>query len=357
MNNSHNVIASVMESSKGRMIGDGLEAADIDEILDKCSGWGDWYEVVTSIGDRYEELAEDRLRTNNDLSAGIYLWKACMYYHYAQFYMFERPDLREAGQKRKVALYDRAAPYLYPPAERINIPFDGLSIPGFLRKPVGTVNPPCAILIGGLESTKEESYLFENMCHHRGMATFAFDGPGQGEMFFQTKIRPDFERFTSAVIDYLETRTDIDDSKFGILGRSFGGYYAPRSAAHDKRIAACVCWGVLYELDSFWWDMHEMTRNGFTYCAGETDPEKGRKELQCINLSDCAEEIECALYLQHGVKDDLIPFSQALRLEKEAVNAKEIVTHYEPEGIHCCHNLYHVTRLPMADFLATHLTN
>ena len=39
LNNSHNVIASVMESSKGRMIGDGLEAADIDEILDKCSGW------------------------------------------------------------------------------------------------------------------------------------------------------------------------------------------------------------------------------------------------------------------------------------------------------------------------------
>ena len=187
------------------------------------------------------------------------------------------------------------------------------------------------------------------------MATFAFDGPGQGEMFFQTKIRPDFERFTSAVLDYLETRSDIDTSKFGVLGRSFGGHYAPKSAAHDKRIVVCVCWGVLYELQTYWWDMHDITRNGFTYCAGETDPEKGRETLKFIDLSDCSDKISCALYLQHGMKDDLIPFNQATRLEKEAVNAKEIVTQYEPGGNHCCHNIYHVTRLPMADYLAKHL--
>ena len=357
MTETSDVIAAVMESSKGRMIGDGLEAADIDEILLRCSGWGDWYEVVTRIGDRYEQLAEISLSEGSSISAGVYLWRACMYYHYAQFYMFENPDLREAGQKKKVELYNRAAPLFFPPAERIDIPFEGFTIPGFLRKPRGVKNPRCAVLIGGLESTKEESYLFEHMCHDRGMATFAFDGPGQGEMFFQSKIRPDFERFTSAVLDYLETRNDIDPSKFGVLGRSFGGYYAPRSAAHDKRIAVCVCWGVLYELETYWWDMHDITRNGFTYCAGETDPEMGKERLKFINLSDCSNKITCALYLQHGMKDDLIPYGQAIRLEKEAVNAKEVVTQYEPDGIHCCHNLYHSTRLPMADFLAKHLVD
>ena len=357
MSEHSDVIAGVMESSKGRMIGDGLEAADIDEILERCTGWGDWYEVVTGIGDRYEAMAEESLAAGSDVTAGVCLWRACMYYHYAQFYMFERPDLREAGQQRKVALYNRAAPLFFPPAERIDVPFEGFAIPGFLRKPPGIERPRCAILIGGLESTKEESYLFERMCHDRGMATFAFDGPGQGEMYFQTRIRPDFERFTSAVLDELETRDDIDPSRFGVLGRSFGGYYAPRSAAHDKRIAACVCWGAMYELQTYWWDMHEITRNGFTYCAGETDPAKGRERLKFIDLADCVDRIECALYLQHGMKDDLIPFGQARRLEAEAVNASEIVTHYEPGGIHCCHNLYHTTRMPMADFLARHLVD
>ena len=137
MTETSDVIAAVMESSKGRMIGDGLEAADIDEILMRCSGWGDWYEVVTGIGDRYEQLAETSLSDGSNISAGVNLWRACMYYHYAQFYMFENPELREAGQRKKVALYNRAAPLFFPPAERIDIPFEGFTIPGFLRKPPG----------------------------------------------------------------------------------------------------------------------------------------------------------------------------------------------------------------------------
>ncbi|MEE9273687.1 MAG: alpha/beta hydrolase [bacterium] len=349
---SREVIAEVMESSKARMIGDGLQPADMEEILARCTGWGDWYEVLTDIGDRYESLAEGRRAGGHAVSAGEMLWRACMYYHYAQFYMFERPDLREAGQKKKVDLYRRAAPLFHPPAERVEIPLDAFSIPGYLRLPPGAERPPCVILIGGLESTKEESFLFERMCLDRGMATFAFDGPGQGEMFFQTPMRPDFERFTSAVIDHLETRAEIDAARLGVLGRSLGGHYAPKSAAHDGRISVCVCWGALYELQTFWEEMNAVTRNGFTYCSGNTDPARGKETLRFIDLSGWAEEIRCSLYIQHGMKDDLIPFSQAERLEREAVNASEIVTQYEPEGIHCCHNLAHVSRHPMADHLA-----
>ncbi len=349
---SKDLIAEVMESSKGRMIGDGLRAADLDEILKRCTGWDDWYEVVTGIGDRYERMAEDCLANGHSISAGEMLWRASMYYHYAQFYMFERPDLREAGQKKKVELYKRAAPLFFPAAERVEIPFEGFTIPGYLRLPPGVAKLPCALLIGGLESTKEESFLFERMCHDRRMATFAFDGPGQGEMFFQTKIRGDFERFTSAVIDYLETRPEIDASRLGVLGRSLGGHYAPKSAAHDKRISVCVCWGVLYDLESYWDTLEHITRRGFVYCSGNTDPVKANEDLKVINLSGWAEKITCSLYLQHGMQDQIIPFSQAQWLEREAVNAKEIVKQYEPNGNHCCHNMYHLTRHSMADHLA-----
>lgn len=348
---SDNTITEMMESNKGRMVADGLHAADIDEIIERCSSWDDWYQVLTDIGDRYEQLGEKSISTKSKISAGELLWRASICYHYAQFYMFENPALREAGQKKKVELYERAAPLFFPPAERMTVSLDNFSIPGYLRLPRGVNNPKCVILIGGLESTKEESFLFERLLLDRGMATFAFDGPGQGEMFFQTPMRPDFERFTSAIIDHLEQVPDIDSSKFGILGRSLGGHYAPKSAACDKRIAVCVCWSVLYDLKDYWWDMHEITRNGFTYCAGETDPEKGKETLEFIDLSDFSDKITCNLYIQHGMKDDLIPFSQATRLEKEAINAKEIITQYEPEGDHCCHNIAHSTRHPMADYL------
>ena len=112
------------------------------------------------------------------------------------------------GQRRKVELFDRAAPHLSPAGERVEIAFEGATIPGYLRLPAAAGDGPfpCCVLIGGLESTKEESHLFENLCLERGIATFAFDGPGQGEMFFEVKLGPDFERYSSAVLDHLVER-------------------------------------------------------------------------------------------------------------------------------------------------------
>ncbi len=334
------------------MFGDGIHPADLDQILAKCKNWEEWYKTVMGYCDRYAGMAEERMAGGHAISAGELFWRACMYAHYAQFYLFDRPDLREIGHHRKADLYRRAAPLFIPSAEAVSIPFEGFTIPGYLRLPPGRKRPPCVVLIGGLDSTKEESFLFERMCLDRGMATFAFDGPGQGEMFFQTKIRGDFERFTSAVVDYLQDRAEIDPSRLGVLGRSLGGHYAAKSAAHDKRFQVCICWGALYELQSYWEDMHPLSRLGFTYCSGESDPAKGKEALRLIDLSGWAERITCSLYIQHGIKDDLIPFSQAKRLEQEAVNASEVITQYEPEGNHCCHNLSHTARYPLADHLA-----
>src|SRR5262249_47960512 len=35
-------------------------------------------------------------------------------------------------------------------------------------------------------------------------------------------------------------RPDVDPERVVLVGESFGGYLAPRGAAHDKRVAACV---------------------------------------------------------------------------------------------------------------------
>jgi pimeloyl-ACP methyl ester carboxylesterase len=44
----------------------------------------------------------------------------------------------------------------------------------------------------------------------------------------------------SAVIDVVAKRPDVDADRIAIIGESFGGYLAPRAAARDRRIAACV---------------------------------------------------------------------------------------------------------------------
>jgi 2,6-dihydroxypseudooxynicotine hydrolase len=279
------ILDHVWNASGIRMMGDGVPGGDVAVARDRLRRWEEWYPFWAGRGDEYERLAHEALAKGRRLSAGELFWQACLSYHYAQFLWFHDPANRECGQRRKVELYKQAAPLFSPPAERFEIPFEGVTISGYLRLPLGrTGHAPVALMLGGLESTKEESYLFENRCLARGLATCTFDGPGQGEMYFEARLRPDFHRFASAVIDWLVARAEVDPDRIGVIGRSLGGFYAVHTAAHEPRLKVCVCWGVLFDL-SYYDTMTEPSRRGFAYVAGYEDSDKASPYLKRTSIS------------------------------------------------------------------------
>jgi len=349
-------IDSVLEIHAGRFVADGVAPQDLEAILGWVSVWDDWYPAWAEVGDRYERLGHEARQRGRLVSAGDFFWRACISYHYAQFLFFQDWETRERGQRKKQELYGLAGPLLVPPAERFDVPVDSVTVPGYLRVPPGRGPFPVVVLLGGLESTKEESYEFENALLKRGLATCAFDGPGQGEMHLQLPFQPDFERYCSAVIDWLETRPDVAADRIGLLGRSLGGYYAIRSAAADDRIRACVVWGAMCELPP-WEDLAELTRMGFHYVSGYEREEDARAALRAgIDLTGVLERLRGGLLVLHGALDHLIPAEQAERVSREAVNAEPNTLWVEAEGNHCCHNLSPIIRPGMADWLMERLT-
>ena len=342
--------------NRGRMLSDGIPYADIraaEEIAADGTD-ADWFDLWMARADFYEDLGGSAIEAGNRTSGGEWLWNASLSAHYAQFMWFHDPARREAGQRRKVALFDPGRPHLAPPAERIEIPFGEATIPGHLRLPEAAASPfACCVLIGGLESTKEESHLFENLCLDREMATFAFDGPGQGELFFELKLGPDFERCTSAVLDRLVERDEIDADRIGVLGRSLGGHYAPKSAAADDRFAACCAWGACFDLS----DLDAMpphTRRGFVYVTGMEDENRALEHLRSsIDLAAVADRIRCPTLLLHGAHDVIFGMEQVQKYRDGLVNA-DLEVQVEDDGDHCCHNMGH--RAPrMADWMADRL--
>jgi 2,6-dihydroxypseudooxynicotine hydrolase len=340
----------------GRMLSDGIPYGDLHDASVALERGEDWFGFWSARTDAYERLGEDALRAGHATSGGEWLWHASLSAHYAQFMWFHDPERRESGQRRKVDLYARAARHLRPAAERVEIPFEGVRIPGYLRLPeAGRAGPhPCVVLIGGLESTKEESLRFENLCLRRGIATFAFDGPGQGELFFDVKLGPGFERYTSAVVDHLVDRPEIDGARLGVLGRSLGGYYAARAAAADDRFRVAVSWGACFDLSDFD-DMPAHTQHGFRYVTGIDDAVVARRHLQSsLDLSDVAADLRAPLYVLHGRHDTIFSMRQVERF-REAFGRGSLVVDVEEDGDHCCHNMGQIVRPRMADWLADHL--
>ncbi len=338
----------------GRMLADGIPYQDFAAAR-ALGDLAEWLPFWVETAQRYEALGLAALDAGDRVSGGEWLWHSSLSWHYGQLMWFHEPERREHGQRKKVEMYKLAAPHLLATAERVEISFEATTIPGYLRLPAGPGPHPCAVLIGGLESTKEESYLFEALCHRRGLATFAFDGPGQGEMFFDVKLSADFDRYTSAVLDTVSARPEVDDDRIGVLGRSLGGYYAMQSAAMDKRLKVCVAWGGFSDMSDFD-GMPPHTRAGFVYVSGYEDLDEGRAYLrETFDLSPVIGSLSCPTLLIQGFHDPIFPPSQTdlLRAGLAGNDQAEIVV--EPDGDHCCHNMGQLVRPRMADYLARYL--
>src|SRR5262249_29640170 len=123
---------------------------------------------------------------------------------------------------------------------RHDIPLEGYVLRAAQGPAAPTVLMPC-----GYDSPVEEFYTLGGFeAALRGFNVVAFSGPGQAEMLHERGIPfgPDFESVVGPVIDFVERTAEndgrLDPTRIALVGRSFGGYLAPRAAAHEPRIGA-----------------------------------------------------------------------------------------------------------------------
>lgn len=188
----------------------------------------------------------------------------------------------------------------------------------------------------------------------RGMATFAFDGPGQGETWFDLGMIVEFERAVVAVLDHLKGVGSVDHDRIGLFGPSMGGYLSSRAAAVDDRIRAVAVSGASYDR----WHMIEKLQNPFDFSRNAhayrtRDIEELTEILRASTLQDLAKDITCPLLVVAGTAD-FVPMAHPERLAAEASGPTRLVV--IEGGNHVCNNRPFLYRPLVGDFLAAELT-
>jgi 2,6-dihydroxypseudooxynicotine hydrolase len=242
--------------------------------------------------------------------------------------------------------------HLDPTAERIEVAYEDGTMYGNLRRPVDATRPPLVLLIPGLDSTKEEFFHVEEVFLHRGMATFSFDGPGQGECGYTIRIRPDYEVAVSAVLDKLCGREDLDGERVAALGVSLGGYYVVRAAAFEPRLRAAVACGGGYDYGQVIAKRPPNSRATFAHYSGTTGGDDTVAFVGRMNLAGVAEKVRQPLLVVFGKRDRLVPWQHAERVAQEAPDAKLWMF---DDGNHVCMNLVYQWRPQAADWLGEQL--
>ncbi|WP_454785729.1 alpha/beta hydrolase family protein [Legionella sp. WA2024007413] len=227
---------------QGAEVGECLAIAN--QIVSGCKD--SWYDRWADFGDRNYSMGETYRKQGLHLDAKLAFLRACTYYRAAFFFLEDEPsDPRiEQALQYSISAFHEALEFFETPVEKVKIPFENITLPGYLYLNSLSNHPkPILIDTGGGDSTKEESY-FSTAAEalKRGFHCLSFEGPGQGSMLRFNKIPfiPDWERVVEKVVDFVIKRPEIDHTKIFLIGRSFGGYLAARAVTKEKRIAACI---------------------------------------------------------------------------------------------------------------------
>ena len=332
-----------------------------------------WYREWLRTAQRVEKLAQGFLDQGDRISAKECYTRASNYYRTAEFFLHtdpKDPRIVETWRKSRdcflevVALSDGLI-------EPVEIPFEGTTLPGyFCLVDKSRILRPLLMIQTGFDGTGEEICIqIASVAVKRGFNCLVFEGPGQGRVIREQHIpfRPNWETVVTPVVDFALERPEVDPERIALMGISFGGYFAPRAVAFEKRIKICIPNGGVYDfyasiMQNMPPDFEQMLDdkeaaeeidkqiyqtmktnpklrwtfgNGmFTFAA--KSPSDWIRKTRPYNMRDCADKIECHMLVVDSENDKGLP-GQAKQLYDALSCPKEFMlfTGEEGAGEHC----------------------
>src|SRR5512132_3520680 len=138
-----------------------------------------WGSEWGKLGARHEANAEELAKLGKKEAEEAY-YQAYEYYRIGRYPVPSSPAKINCYQGA-LRSFLKAAPYLDPPLERIEIPFEGKKVVGYLQIPRGVNRPPVVMHWGGVDGWKEDRRSNSEVLHKEELATFTIDMPGAGE--------------------------------------------------------------------------------------------------------------------------------------------------------------------------------
>jgi dienelactone hydrolase len=337
-----------------------------DHVGDNEKWWQEW----TVMAARIEGFGDAETKAGHALSAGSYYLRAAIYYFCGE--RFIPPSERKWETYRAcLRCFRKGIERRYPNIERVEVPYEGTTLPAWFLKADVDGPAPTAVMFDGLDNAKEMSVLFGGVeIARRGIHVLAIDGPGQGEALRLQGIpsRYDYEVPARAAYECMAKRPDVDPKRMAVMGFSMGGYYAPRAAAMEPRFAACVAWGGHWDYHESWVRRRKVMETGGTrlsappfqllWVLGKPDMEACMTKLEDYRLKDVAPKIQCPFYCIHGENDNIVPLEFAEKLYA-AVGSRDktlkVLTAHDGGSEHCQEDNRQVGVNLVADWLAERL--
>ncbi|MFO1340477.1 MAG: prolyl oligopeptidase family serine peptidase [Burkholderiaceae bacterium] len=312
-----------------------------------AAGTAAFRESWVRMADQLCALAEEDESRGRLISAGDKLGRAATYLLTAERLQAHGAPGRAALYARLLDTFAKGVALAGENCERVEIPYEGKVLSGLYVRAEGvTDRAPILVQVNGLDSTKEMKYRvgLPRWLAQRGVSSLVIDQPGTGEALrlHGLTARFDSEHWASRVVDWLETRDDVDPKRIGLEGVSLGGYYCPRAVAFEPRFACGVVWGANHD----WRDVQKrrLAKEGsfpvphywehVRWVWGAQDMDDFMRIAENVHLDGVLDRIRVPFLVTHGEKDSQIPLHWAQRTFEQLVNSpkRELKVFTDREG-------------------------
>ncbi|MCH0538265.1 alpha/beta fold hydrolase [Streptomyces sp. MUM 203J] len=344
------VLGPFVDGNRSRAFGGGLDPFVYERVTGGLDSLYRWPSALREVAEGLVGAAEGYAAGGHRLSAGEALRTAARWFHFAT--LLPHPDRELLGRTAAEAddTMRRALGYLDPGAARV----EGDTFAGWLRRPergAAEGRLPLAVVIPGLDSSKEEFHGVVDALLARGAAVCAIDGPGQGVRAATSRKRADYQVVVAELLDSLEdAHPDLETRSAGLVGMSLGGYYATVSAAHDPRVRAAVAVSGPYFLT--WDELPLFVTDTLTLRCGSAGA--AREFARGVDLRDVAGGLRCPLLVVEGGTDVVPGVANGVGLSAAVPDGTLLTV---PHGDHLVGNARADWLPATADWVVDHLTS
>ncbi|MCS7104788.1 MAG: alpha/beta fold hydrolase [Thermofilaceae archaeon] len=227
--------------------------------------------------------------------------------------------------------------------EFVRIPSAGLHLAGVLHVPLGVVRPKPVLFLHGFTGNKSEAgRLYTDMARFlcaSGYAALRFDFRCHGDSplpFEEYKISYALEDARNAA-NFLKTLSEVDASKFAVIGLSMGGGVAVNLTAGRDDVAALVLLAPALDWPELAGRATPKIEGGYVYLGGLRMKVENAAETMQFSVMNLAEQIKAPTLIVHSTDDEVVPISQSkkfyenLKVEKKLleVNGGHVFNDYQ----------------------------
>ena len=320
-----------------------------------------WHQEWSRTAQEVAAAGEAALERGDITTARRALMRSCGYWRHSEFFLNSDDSRREVAYTTGTGHFQKAVELSDGLIERIQVPFEGTTMDGYIVRPDDSGKARATVLfLGGADSWAEELYFLGGTeFPDRDLNVVMVDTPGRGSSlrFKQMYSRPDYEVPVAAILDFLVQRNDVDAARIGLAGVSFGGYYAPRAAAFEPRVKAVAAWCGTWSILTDFYEFYPPLQQQLQWLSGSKDDAEAREKLAQFTLEGIAETLSIPIYVMHGTDDIIMNITGAQRFVSALTSDDVTVDIYDGAGsLHCSYDYFSVATARLADWFVHKLS-